>query len=483
MPVTLPVTLFENPEKVSQPIWNQLGIEPRKWQAEALPIALEAIAKRKPALVQAVMGAGKSIFILGLIAERLRQGDTCIVVTTSRKKLVQQLSSTFMQFLPPRTVGSYYGSKKQPARPVVVACDASTERLASSLSDLGRKVDLWIADECHNSEADRIKNWCESTRPRARIGLTATPQRGNENEHLSLWKEEIYRYDAGQALRDGVVVGFDLVHWDGPEVDLDDAMTSMIQDWHHIGPGVVDAQNIEDAEVYAAVLNQVGIRTGIVHSALPSRDVDRRMEELRLGDLDAVVHVSLLKEGVDMPWLRWMGLRRQVHSKVYFAQHVGRVLRAHPGKDKAIVLDPGDLFSRHKLNLEAILEARVQENNGLRVIDGGRSGGSGGAPSADEVKQLMAVPLSDDASTLRKMLVQLQTEGKVEVTGGRWREHPVSEKQIDVIEKFVGRKKNQRLLKKHAQVNLLRRMYARRHRLSKGEASDFISILFQTVED
>ena len=83
---------------------------------------------------------------------------------------------------------------------------------------------------------------------------------------------------------------------------------------------------------------------------------------LKKGSLKCLVHVSLLAEGVDLPWLQWLCLRRPVGSRVRFVQEVGRVLRAHPGKEVAHIIDPHDLFGVHTLhNPEKLGEALTRE--------------------------------------------------------------------------------------------------------------------------
>lgn len=451
--------------------WEEIGIEPRRWQEEALPVAKNAIASGVSGIVQAVMGAGKSKFIAALVADALANGAQCVVVTTPRKSLVKQLSQTLSTHLPLGFVGRYFSQHKEPARPVVVACDASTERLAESLARLGRKIDLWIADECHGSEADRIRAWVNTAKPAARIGLTATPQRGKKTEGLTLWDKEIYRYDASAALRDGVVVPFEIIHWRGdPSIAFDDAMIAMIQEWAHVGPGIVDASDIDDAVYFSERLLEEGISSAEIHSKMTEGAIEQRLRDLKSGRLNCLVHVSLLKEGVDLPWLRWMGLRRQVESKVYFAQHVGRVLRADAGKQVAYILDPGDLFSRHKLNLEAILEA---EPSGPPSGNGGGGGGEREPASPD------VVSLSDDLSGLRRLCVRLSTRGLFSPPpSGSWRHEEATPKQIAAIEKFAANPRNRARLQSSEHVDLFRRLYAARKAFTRLQASDMLSVLF-----
>lgn len=476
-------------------VWEKMGITPRDWQRKAVPIGISAIRERKPSIVQAVMGAGKSIFISAIVVELLSQCET-IVITAPRKKLVKQLSSTLEGFTSPFVCGRYFGECKEPQKQIIVACDASTEKLASELQHLGRRVDLWIADECHGSEAQRMKEWCEVIQPTARLGLTATPRRASDEETLSLWEEEIFRYDTGDALRDGVVVPLELMHWEGdPETTVNQAICKMLPQVIHLGPGIVDSDNIEDAESFCEYLQRNSIKADVVHSRLNDKTIEERLERLRVGELEVLVHVTLLKEGVDLPWLRWMALRRDVGSKVHFAQHVGRVLRAFPGKEKAIVLDPLDLFAKHKLNLDAILQGGVVEEEPVEVEEDLAYPTTEPNPEPDPPPQredeepysMLGGPVfvkqfQQDTSLLRKLCVQMEIQGHVECwKGTRWRQEPITEKQIRMLRHF-GKKLKTYIDYEEELAPLLRRMYAQRYRLTKGQASDLISLFKGIIE-
>ena len=152
-----------------------------------------------------------------------------------------------------------------------------------------------------------------------------------------------------------------MIHWDGTgSSDVDDVCHRLIA--NQSGPGVVSALNIDDAESYAGYLNRYGIKSAAIHSKMRRSDRDRLLNSLKNGSLKCLVHVSLLAEGVDMPWLSWLCLRRPVGSRVRFVQEVGRVLRAHPEKEIAYILDPHDLFGLHCLsNPERLGEALTKE--------------------------------------------------------------------------------------------------------------------------
>ena len=328
----------------------------RRWQREALPIALVAIVDGKRGIVEAVMGAGKSILIAEVLAEVISWNQPgALIVTAPTTKLVEQLEETFVARLGRQAVGVYYTEKKQPKCHVVVCCNASATTLAEELAVMGKPVRLWIADEAHRTEAAEIKIAAEVFKAQAAIGFSATPFRSRLSERLSIWDVILYRYPVSDGQRDGVIVPARVVPWDGDEkVPVDDAVIEMIRA-HGKGPGVVSATTIADAEAYANTLRKAGIMAAAVHSKHSRMERNRLLEDLRTGVLRCLVHVSLLAEGVDLPFLRWLCIRRAVGARTRFVQEVGRVLRAYPGKTEGIILDPHDLFDTYSLTYNAML--------------------------------------------------------------------------------------------------------------------------------
>lgn len=329
----------------------------REWQGAAVPKALDAVERKASGIVVAVTGSGKSVALAEVIAQLLRAHPTAlVVVTTSSRRLVEQLTETIGARIGRARVGRYYTNAKEADRPVVVACNNSAPALAAVLKGRGRSVDLWIADEAHKTESEGLIVSAAALAAPARLGFTATPFRSDDAETLQLFEELIYRYGFAEALRDRVIVPWRVLPWTGEETTVDDAVLQMVLR-HAVGPGVVNASSIRDAEDYAKLLTERGVPAQAVHSQLVQAEQDARLRALEQGGIRCVVYPSLLSEGADFPFLRWIALRRDVQARVRFIQEVGRVLRTHPGKAEALVLDPLGLFGRFSLSYEEELGA------------------------------------------------------------------------------------------------------------------------------
>tara|TARA_R110000824_G_scaffold16213_6_gene67486 strand:+ start:7247 stop:8755 length:1509 start_codon:yes stop_codon:yes gene_type:complete len=346
-------------------MWKGSKFPPRKWQKEALPLIIDSLRAGKKPIVSAIMGSGKSILLAELcyIALRKLKQQCCVVVSAPRQSLVEQLTRTIGERCGLANVGSYFTHQKKAGSNIIVCCNASAGALSLKLKELGREVAMLIFDEVHSSESTNFKLAWGVLKPACAVGFTATPFRSSDRESLSLWDEVVYRYTAGDALADKVIVPWNLVHWNGTGADAAEVNKICLRMMMPMeGPGIASALSIEDAEEFAEFLNSQGFPSMAIHSKMHRSKRESIIRKLEAEEIRCVVHVSLLSEGVDMPWLRWLCLRRPVQARVRFVQEVGRALRSHPGKTEAFILDPHDLFSVHGLTYpEALGEMLVQK--------------------------------------------------------------------------------------------------------------------------
>ena len=357
----------------------------RAWQARALDAVRPALGRQidpedggprralRP-VVSAFMGAGKSVFIAELARLCARKGF-CVVVATPRQKLVRQLGETIQAFVP--DTGLVMSGYRQPAT-VIVACYASLEQARACLIESGRRCDLLIVDECHGSEAPIHAQAMLALNPKWMVGLTATPFRSDEDERLSLWDEVVFRYTFADGLRDGVVTTITPIHWTPdcvpylpePQGDrttdpsapvVDDALIAMFRRYGLPGPTLANAASIADADAFADRLTVHGYPAASIHSRLTWAEQSARIEALRTGTIAVLVHVSMLSEGADFPWLAALACRRNVKAKVRFVQEVGRVCRTNAGKVTGYVFDPLALLASHGLEHPEALGAAIDE--------------------------------------------------------------------------------------------------------------------------
>jgi len=413
----------------------------REWQAKALPVVIEALKARKRAVVAAFMGAGKSYLIAELIRRSREQEGRGVVVLAPRTSLVEQLAGTFGNVLDPVNVGTWWQGAKVWDRRVTVSTYQSLPTLVDRWKIAGRSCSLLVCDEAHRTEAGAILGAVAALEGLApgrwlsRVGVTATPFRSDDKEALSLWDEVVYRYSYADALRDRVVVEAKVVGWDGVghELETDEICTRMLLD-AGLWPALASAKSIVDAEEYAAKLQKAGIPAAAIHSELRRATQRDRIAALKAGDLRCLVHVSMLSEGSDFPWLRTLLLRRPVGARVRFVQEVGRVLRVDPenaGKTFGLVLDPFDLMSDHGLKHKDALGKAMDGEE----ADAPEEDSEGNAPDREEKKRA-AVRKTAVYAWLWSLCTALEDHG-LELTLNANRAAMATDRQVETIGQYM----------------------------------------------
>ena len=444
------------------------GLTPRAWQAEALPVVVDAARAGGRPVVAAVMGSGKSVLQAEVIATALPvvvQRGHVVVVVAPRQRLVRQLGATIAARVGAERVGLFYADEKQAGRPVVVCCAASLGALSEALD---RRVALLVIDEAHGSEAPTVRATVPALRPASLVGFTATPYRSTASETLSLFDLIAYRYTIEDAVRDGALVPPRVEMWRGLDSppDIDRACLELMQA-HAEGPGVVSARTIEDADDYAAYLTAHGWPAEVVHSGRTAEEQDATIERLRTGELRAVVHVAMLSEGVDLPWLRWICLRRRVQARVRVLQEAGRVLRAHPGKAEGVILDPWGVLAREGWTTPEAIGAAMEadaEDTETRP-----------APSARELDEGEVIAIDRLAAWLAETVAMWRRMGVLEedAAGGAWRALDASARQVEGIRK----RRAWTRIYPASHSGPIKALMSVPWALSRGQASDLLGLL------
>lgn len=450
--------------------WDGCKFPPRDWQAKALPVIIDGCKRGIPGIVSAIMGSGKSILQAELVHEAIpKLAGRTIVVSAPTRKLVRQLGATVAQRCGQERVGLYYSDTKE-IRPITVCCGDSLPSLVAALD--GRKVALAVVDEAHGSEATHLKPAILALRASALVGFTATPFRSLPKESVTLFQTIFVRYTMRDALRDGVLVPMRHERYIGHDPDhLDSECVEMIRKYGD-GPGIVSATTIEDCEAYARLLCDQGIQAAPIHSLLDESRQEHLLEGLRRGQWRCLVHVSLLAEGVDLPWLRWICLRRKVGASVRFFQELGRVLRTHPGKREGVVMDPHLLLGRFGLTTaESIGDALDEAAN----LEADRE------QARRALADLEVVALDRLTAYLEEVREAMQKVGltrEPHEPGAAWRIADISSKQVALIEKVRGSTRHIPEVYRAPIRALARHPWS----LTRGQASDLADVLIGSSE-
>jgi superfamily II DNA or RNA helicase len=349
--------------------------ELRKWQKLALARWIEAGHR---GIVSVVTGGGKTVFALACVRD-FRPDTTLVVVPTVAllDQWWEEICSFFSLELDEVHVVSGRGHIRRGTVNIAVLNTASKLKIPEGETPL-----FLIVDECHKAASEKFRDVL-SLKTCASLGLSATPERQYDdylNEVLvpSLGKV-IFTYSYPDALREGVIVPFclrNIVFDLEPDrqqeydrltkriaraisqhgLDAPEAVSVMLRRSrvlnlslnrvrlaiklalaHRGKRTLIFHEDIEACGVINQLLKEVGLRAGLYHSKLPTRERVRVLAAFRRGETEALVTCRALDEGFNVPETQVGIIAASTATRRQRIQRLGRILRPAPGKDAAMV--------------------------------------------------------------------------------------------------------------------------------------------------
>lgn len=310
-------------------------------------------------LVVLATGLGKT-WLAAFDAERF--GAKRVLFVAHREEILNQASETFLRIRPHARVGTYAGKTRDTE--VDVLC-ASVQTLSKD-SHLERfspfHFDYVVIDEFHHAAAATYRRLLSYFSPRFLLGLTATPDRSDQSDILSLCDDNlVFTCGLFSGIESNLLVPFHYygifdesvnyseIPWRSGRFDPDQLSNKLatlgrakhaLAEWrrHKQERTLAFCVSIAHAEFMAAQFSKAGIVSAAVYAGSPVSRVDS-LERLRDGRLAVIFSVDLFNEGVDLPAIDTVMMLRPTESKILFLQQLGRGLRKCDGKEKLVVLD------------------------------------------------------------------------------------------------------------------------------------------------
>lgn len=310
-------------------------------------------------LVVLATGLGKT----WLAAFDARQcGASRILFVAHREEILNQAASTFARIRPGSSVGFYRGETR----------DSTVDILCASIQTLGKTAhlerfarnhfDYIVIDEFHHAAAPTYRRLLNHFEPRFLLGLTATPDRTDQSDILSLCDDNlVFTRDLFAGIEAGLLspfhyygildefVNYEEIPWRNGRFDpheLSNKLATLararhvLRKWRELSLDrtLAFCVSIKHADFMAAHFQREGVQTAAVHGA-SELSRGEALEQLADGRLDVIFSVDLFSEGVDLPTIDTILMLRPTESKILFLQQLGRGLRKAEGKDRLIVLD------------------------------------------------------------------------------------------------------------------------------------------------
>ncbi len=329
-------------------------------------------------IISVVTGGGKTVFALSCV-DRLRPEATLIVVPTTA--LLEQWWEEAANYfdLELDEINIITASLRFRLGTINIAVLNTAVKLVEKMET--QKCFL-IVDECHKAASEHFRGVLK-VRTVATLGLSATPKRpydeGLANVLVPALGNVIFNYDYPDALRDGVIVPFELrnIVFDLEEerqaeyAKLSRAIARSIQKHGAEAQETISLflrrarvlnlslnrirlalklvatnrgkrtllfhEDIEACDLLNSVLRENGIRCGVYHSKLKVRERALMLGQYRRGEIDVLVTCRALDEGFNVPETELGIIAASTATRRQRIQRLGRVVRPAKGKTGAVI--------------------------------------------------------------------------------------------------------------------------------------------------
>lgn len=323
-------------------------------------------------LVVAATGTGKTV-IAAFDFKRYREAhpDCHFLFIAHRQEILHQAMQTFRIVLDDPNFGSIWDGNNEPSNYQHVF--ASKDTLRNRVDTLQLRADYYdymVVDEVHHIVAPTYVKLMTCFKPQILLGLTATPERTNEQEDITVFFDghisaEIRlpaALNAGQlapfyyyGIPDNV--NLSEVKWSGHGYDIAELSRIYTQNDYRTGLILRKMQEYignnqlhkvralcfcvdkNHAKFMNAKFTLAGLKTDVLTSDDDARHRNIVKKRLQAGTINYLFVVDLFNEGVDIPEIDTILFLRPTESATVFLQQFGRGLRLHKDKDHLTVLD------------------------------------------------------------------------------------------------------------------------------------------------
>lgn len=295
------------------------------------------------------------------------------------------------------------------------------------------RFDAIVIDEAHHSAANSYKKVLEYFQPKLWLGMTATPDKRDDNlEGRNIY--EIFNHQIAYEIRlqDAMeeellcpfhyfgITDLDLIADEGKSSEekienfryltSDERVENVMKQAKYFGysgervKGLIFCSRIDEAKELSAKFNKNGWRT-LVLSGNDSEEARAAAIERLAGDesenaLDYIISVDIFSEGVDVPEINQVIMLRPTQSPIVFIQQLGRGLRKAEDKEYVVVLDFIGNYRNNFMIPIALSGDRSYNKDNIRryVTEGGRIIPGASTIHFDEVSRKRIFQAIDNAN-------------------------------------------------------------------------------------
>lgn len=347
---------------------NGTNLELKEHQKEALKALEKMRANRETiALLYHATGTGKTVTA---VMDAKRCGGRVLFLAHTQE-LVNQAADTFRRLWPEVTVGRYMEAIKESDAHVVCGSIQSVALHLDAFKD--NDFDYLIIDEAHHASADTYQKVLAYFKPEFTLGLTATPERTDDNQViLDIFKNTAHKLDIQTAVEIGELVpircirihtNIDLtkVRFNSVQYNIRDLESKIyvpernkliVDTWLQYVRDkrtVVFCASVKHAEQIAEMFREAGVKAASVSGGMKQSERKEFQDKFVNREIQVLCACDLLNEGWDCPETEVLFMARPTMSKVLYTQQLGRGMRLFEGKESLMVFDFVDNASQYNM--------------------------------------------------------------------------------------------------------------------------------------
>lgn len=305
-------------------------------------------------VIEAMTGAGKTIFALALILKQ--QCPTIFLVNTL--ELAQQTINSFVKFtnLNEQDIG-LIGNGEFNIKPITIALHQTMARLTESqFKLLNHTISMVIADEVHIVAANTYYKTMTSLKAKYKWGISATPKRDDGLTNVIFFATGPKIHTVPKEKFANVLITpeyksiqteytFPLIQ----SQDYQEMIADLSTDTLRNELIYKTAENYKDKMLVFLCLRiaqveylteKFGKKATMLTSKMTKKERKRRMSQLVKGEKRIVVSTfGLFSTGIDIPKLEVLFMCAPMRSEVKLRQSAGRLMRKAKGKTSALIID------------------------------------------------------------------------------------------------------------------------------------------------
>ena len=340
----------------------------RGYQTKAIDDIAAAVRRYRRVCFQLPTGAGKTV-ILAEIVRRAEAKGSRVLFLAPRRELIFQGARTIGHL--GSDVGLILAGEELVSgfQTYVASFDTLHARCVQRSRFPLPPADLVIVDEAHLSLAKTRRDIIDAYPYAKVIGVTATPCRGDGRGLGQLYDTLVTGPTIAELTRAGHLVPVE--YWGGRAPDLsgvklvaseyhqkqleevmdqEGLIGEIVENWMKIAHDkrtVVFCSGVKHSRHVTAEFRRCGVSAEHLDGMTPTRDREAILARVASGETQVLCNVFVASYGLDIPATECAVLARPTRSLSGYFQTCGRVLRTHPGKAKAIIIDHAGSVADH----------------------------------------------------------------------------------------------------------------------------------------